>query len=70
VFTYILGGPPRSSQPLRAFKCALACAGRPVQRFHDLRRATASLLLAPHVPPRVVMEIQGHTQGCHDDGPL
>lgn len=34
----------------------------PAQRFHDLRQAAASLLLAQGVNPRVVMEILGHSQ--------
>ena len=29
---------------------------------HDLRHTAASLLLAQHVPARVVMEILGHSQ--------
>ncbi len=45
-----------------AFKCVLARAGLPVQRFHDLRHAAASLLLAQGVSARVVMDILGHTQ--------
>ena len=32
------------------------------QRFHDLRHCCASLLLAQHVPPRVVMDVLGHSQ--------
>jgi integrase len=32
------------------------------QRFHDLRHANASLLLAEGVHPRVVMEMMGHSQ--------
>ncbi|WP_204920257.1 tyrosine-type recombinase/integrase [Microlunatus panaciterrae] len=31
-------------------------------RFHDLRHTCASLLLAPGVPPRVVMDVLGHSQ--------
>jgi integrase len=31
-------------------------------RFHDLRHSCASLLLAQHVPPRVVMETLGHSR--------
>ena len=34
----------------------------PHQRFHDLRHACASLLLAQGVPARVVMETTGHSQ--------
>jgi integrase len=30
-------------------------------RFHDLRHSCASLLLAQHVDPRVIMEILGHS---------
>ena len=40
----------------------LAEAGLPRQRFHDLRHACASLLLAQGVPARVVMETLGHSQ--------
>jgi integrase len=34
----------------------------PPVRLHDLRHTAASLLLAQGVPPRVVMEILGHSQ--------
>jgi integrase len=30
--------------------------------FHDLRHTCASLLLAQGVPPRVVMDVLGHSQ--------
>ena len=36
--------------------------GLPRQRFHDLRHACASLMLAQGVAPRVVMETLGHSQ--------
>jgi integrase len=44
------------------FQRHLARAGLPRQRFHDLRHACASLLLAQGVSPRVVMELLGHSQ--------
>jgi integrase len=62
VFTNTLGGPLEPSNVLKAFKRILVRAGLPEQRFHDLRHAAASLLLAQGVPVRVVMDILGHTQ--------
>jgi integrase len=46
----------------RRFQRLLANAGLPRQRFHDLRHACASLLLAQGVPARVVMETLGHSE--------
>jgi integrase len=46
----------------RRFKAVLAAAGLPPQRFHDLRHACASFMLAQGVSPRVVMETLGHSQ--------
>lgn len=46
----------------REFRKLLARAGLPLVRLHDLRHTAASLLLAQHVPARVVMEILGHSQ--------
>lgn len=46
----------------RDFKRILSKAGVPDQRFHDLRHAAASLLLAQGVSPRVVMELLGHSR--------
>jgi integrase len=37
-------------------------AGLRTVRVHDLRHTAASVLLAPGVPARVVMEIVGHSQ--------
>lgn len=46
----------------RRFEALLVTAGLPRQRFHDLRDACASLLLAQGVSPQVVMETLGHSQ--------
>jgi integrase len=46
----------------RRFQQVLSSAGFRHQRFHDLRHACASLLLAQGVAPRVVMEVLGHSQ--------
>lgn len=61
VFTSSLGRPLHSSTVTHAFQRHLAAAGLPHQRFHDLRHACATLLLAEGVNPRVVMEILGHS---------
>ena len=44
------------------FHKLLERAELPTMRFHDLRHACASLLLAQGVHPRVVMETLGHSQ--------
>ena len=62
VFTSTIGTPLDGSGVSRRFHTALETAGLPRQRFHDLRHACASLLLAQGVAPRVVMEILGHSQ--------
>ena len=51
---------PRSD--FRQFQKLLTRAGLPSVQLHDLRHTAASLLLAQHVPARVVMEILGHSQ--------
>ncbi len=45
----------------RTFQRKLADLGLPAQRFHDLRHAAATFLIAQGVPLRVVMEILGHS---------
>jgi integrase len=62
VFTTPLGRPLDGSTVTHAFQRHLERAGLPRQRFHDLRHACASLLLAQGVNPRVVMEVLGHSQ--------
>lgn len=62
VFTGRSGEPWTGNGALHAFQAALAVAGLPRMRLHDLRHGTATLLLAQGVPARVVMEILGHSQ--------
>lgn len=61
VFTTRTGGPVHPSTLNRWFKRTLQRAGLPHQRFHDLRHACATLLLAQGVPARVVMDLLGHS---------
>jgi integrase len=61
VFATEVGTPLHRSDVLRALHRHLAAAGLPPMRFHDLRHACASLLLAQGVHPRVVMETLGHS---------
>jgi len=49
----------------RTFGDRLAKTGLARRRFHDLRHACASLLMAQGVPPSTVMEILGHSQPGH-----
>jgi integrase len=62
VFTTTVGTPMDGIAVTRRFQAVLAGAGLRRQRFHDLRHACASLLLARGVAPRVVMETLGHSQ--------
>lgn len=61
VFATPLGTPLDQSRVSKHFKRMLKKAALPDMRFHDLRHSCASLLLAQHVPARVVMEILGHS---------
>jgi integrase len=62
VFVTTHGTPLDGITITRRFQHILAGAGLPHQRFHDLRHACASLLLAQGVPARVVMETLGHSE--------
>jgi integrase len=62
VFTTALGRPLNDSNVTHTFQRHVAKAGLPRQRFHDLRHACASLLLAQGVNPRTVMDVLGHSQ--------
>ena len=62
VFATDLGSPLHATSVTIRFQRVLEGAGLRRQRFHDLRHACASLLLAQGVSPRVVMEVLGHSQ--------
>ena len=62
VFSTSLGTPMDERAVHKRFKAVLAGAGLRHQRFHDLRHACTSLLLAQGVHPRGVMEVLGHSQ--------
>ncbi len=61
VFCNELGEPLDGVAVTRAFQKKLTDLGLPTQRFHDLRHAAATFLIAQGVPLRVVMEILGHS---------
>ena len=62
IFTCRKGTPLEPATVIRNYHRVLKSAGLRHQRFHDLRHANASLLLAEGVHPRVVMEMLGHSQ--------
>ncbi len=61
-FTNVIGEPLDATQVTRRYQAILAGAGLPRQRFHDLRHATATFMLAQGVPLRVAQEVLGHSQ--------
>jgi len=62
VFASHVGTPLLRRNVLRSFKAALALAGLPpTVRFHDLRHAAATLMLAAGVHPKVAAERLGHS---------
>lgn len=62
VFTSTVGTVIEPRNLSRLFDQLIAAAGVRRIRFHDLRHTCASLLLAQGVPPRVVMDVLGHSQ--------
>ena len=62
VFTTTIGTGLDGPNVTKSFQRLLRSAGLDRRRFHDLRHSCATLLLVQNVPPRVVMEILGHSQ--------
>jgi len=62
VFARVNGSPLYGSNVTREFQRMLERAGLRRMRFHDMRHACASLLIAQGVHPRIVMETLGHSQ--------
>ncbi|MBB4979711.1 site-specific integrase [Streptomyces nymphaeiformis] len=62
VFTTRTGQPIEPRNLYRSFTRVAKNADLRVVRLHDARHGTATLLTAVGVPPRVVMEILGHSQ--------
>ncbi|MEY9944708.1 tyrosine recombinase XerC [Kitasatospora sp. GAS1066B] len=62
VFTTRTGRPIEPTNLYRSFVRIAKAADIPVIRLHDARHGCATLLVACGVPPRVVMEILGHSQ--------
>jgi integrase len=62
VFTTRHGRPLEGARITRDFTAILMRANLPHQRFHDLRHACATFMLAQGVPLRVVSEWLGHSQ--------
>ena len=61
VFTTETGEPLRDTNVTKAFQKLLSLAGLRHQRFHDLRHAAASFLLAQGFELREIMGILGHS---------
>ena len=62
VFCTVDGRPLHGGTVTHHFYRILERAKIPRRRFHDLRHSCATVLAAKHVPPRVAMEILGHSQ--------
>ena len=62
VFSNETGAPLHGTTVARRFKQLIAEAGLPPMRYQHLRHGAASLMAAQGVPPRVAMEVLGHSQ--------
>jgi integrase len=62
VFARVDGRPIDPKRDWEEWKDLLATAGVGDSRLHDARHTAATMLLAMGVPPRVVMEILGHSR--------
>jgi site-specific recombinase XerD len=62
VFTTKTGGPLDAKNVTHRFQALVKRAGLPQQRFHDLRHACASLLLAQGLNLKDVSETLGHSR--------
>jgi len=62
VFSTVTGGPLTPDAVIWHFRQLLAKAGLPKMKIHDLRHGAASLMAAMGIPPRVAMELLGHSQ--------
>ena len=60
VFATPEGEPLDPRNTTKSFQTQLAHAGLPRMRFHDLRHATATVMLAQGIPLRVIQEALGH----------
>ena len=65
VFTSTIGTPVTGGDLTKRFQARLAAAGLPRMRWHDLRHATATLMLAAGEHPKVV---QGAARSFDDGG--
>ncbi|MGH9148660.1 MAG: site-specific integrase, partial [Vicinamibacterales bacterium] len=61
VFTASHGQPLDGCRLNRTVKAMLRAAGLPPLHFHALRHSCATFLLVQRVPPRVVMDVLGHS---------
>jgi len=60
VFTMPDGRPMYGSTVTEKFQAHLAAAGLEKRRFHDLRHSAASIMIALHIPLKVVSEVLAH----------
>jgi integrase len=60
VFTNAIGGPLHVNSLVAQFNKLVIAASVPKIRFHDLRHASAALLLTQGVHPKIVQERLGH----------